>query len=627
MSKSRIFRRLAATLSILVAALTTPPTFAAPEDLDATFGTGGVALGRLGEIVQRVALQADGKIVALTGLRLLRFQVDGTPDPTFGDGTGVADLSPLCAQVGLYSCPGFAALTLQPDGKIVIAGSLGGASGVRVARFTVTGQLDPSFGDRGLSTLSPTYTVAATAVTVLSNGDILVAGASLPATALDSGPSLLAFRTDGSLDAAFGQGGQVNPEQGFYGRYSAIGLQGDGKVVVVGTHLPPTGVDMLVARYLPNGQLDTAFGVGGKVINPVQISGLATFAYAAKVQPNGRILLAGAAVGVDSLARPLVSRLNADGTLDTTFGRSGFVLVQYAQGVAEWLDNAAANAVLLQPDGKIVLVGTVGQQFPQLHAASFDRIGIARFDADGSPDITFAGGGSTTIWTGFGAAGYDVVLRADGRLVIGGAVEPSPPIPANDPFVPGRYANVFSSAVLQIEGGTSDHPSPLHQVRAVEYYDANFDHYFVTAMPFEIAALDTSSQSQGWSRTGLTFKVVTEPSVDLQTVCRFFSGQTFAPKSSHFYTPYPQECAEVQQNPGWIYEGGVFFLQLPIGTPGSRTCPGDDPPLYRLYNNGQGGAPNHRYTDDLTIFNQMLAQGWIFEGEAQTKVFACLPPQ
>jgi hypothetical protein len=75
----------------------------------------------------------------------------------------------------------------------------------------------------------------------------------------------------------------------------------------------------------------------------------------------------------------------------------------------------------------------------------------------------------------------------------------------------------------------------------------------------------------------------------------------------------------------WEFEGNAFDLQLPQGIVGQRTCPAETVPVYRLYNNGQGGAPNHRYTDSLDIFNHMLAQGWIFEGEEQTKVFACGP--
>jgi len=64
---------------------------------------------------------------------------------------------------------------------------------------------------------------------------------------------------------------------------------------------------------------------------------------------------------------------------------------------------------------------------------------------------------------------------------------------------------------------------------------------------------------------------------------------------------------------------------LPIGALGARDCPAGTARLYRLYNNGADGAPNHRYTDDLTVFEQMLALGWTFEGEAQTRVFSCIP--
>jgi hypothetical protein len=107
--------------------------------------------------------------------------------------------------------------------------------------------------------------------------------------------------------------------------------------------------------------------------------------------------------------------------------------------------------------------------------------------------------------------------------------------------------------------------------------------------------------------------------------CRFFST-AFAPKSSHFYTPFPAECTTLKSNPGWQFESIAFYLQIPTGYgTGSGSCPSGTVPLYRAYNNGMGGAPNHRYTTSLTILDLMLAQGWVFEGEANTKVFACVP--
>jgi uncharacterized protein DUF5648 len=139
-----------------------------------------------------------------------------------------------------------------------------------------------------------------------------------------------------------------------------------------------------------------------------------------------------------------------------------------------------------------------------------------------------------------------------------------------------------------------------------------------------LAALD-SGAIPGWIRTGRTFRVYPLGAAGKSDVCRFFSGQSFAPKSSHFYTPYPNECAALRAQGIWQYEGDVFALGLPSGAPGQGTCGSGDSPLYRLYNNGMGGAPNHRYTDDPTLVDAMIAIGWVFEGEAQTRVFACKP--
>jgi len=110
-------------------------------------------------------------------------------------------------------------------------------------------------------------------------------------------------------------------------------------------------------------------------------------------------------------------------------------------------------------------------------------------------------------------------------------------------------------------------------------------------------------------------------------VCRFFSDQAFAPRSSHFYTHYAHECGLLKGGSVWKYEGNAFHLQLPGGVPGAGVCPFGSRPLYRAYNNGLSGAPNHRYTIDAVVLDSMVAQGWTFEGEAQTRVFACVPEQ
>jgi hypothetical protein len=156
---------------------------------------------------------------------------------------------------------------------------------------------------------------------------------------------------------------------------------------------------------------------------------------------------------------------------------------------------------------------------------------------------------------------------------------------------------------------------------AVEYYHSAYGHYFVTASPQEIAALDAGSFS-GWSRTGESFGVFDLNTAGAASTCRFWSGQTYAPKSSHFYTPLDWECAIVKGKPAWQFEGEVFAMKLP-DTAGN--CAGDTVPLYRLYNDPPPtGAPNHRYTTSFAIREQMIVQGWIAEGYG-IGVIGCVP--
>ena len=150
--------------------------------------------------------------------------------------------------------------------------------------------------------------------------------------------------------------------------------------------------------------------------------------------------------------------------------------------------------------------------------------------------------------------------------------------------------------------------SPGAATVAVEYFHAGFGHYFVTAQANEIAGIDAGVFA-GFARTGESWGVWTS-GTGLADVCRFFTT-FFAPKSSHFYTANGAECDLVKQNPVWQYEKLAFQVVLP-GAGGA--CP-VGVPLYRLYNNGTTGAPNHRYTTSLAIRAQMLAQGYTAEAD------------
>jgi len=105
------------------------------------------------------------------------------------------------------------------------------------------------------------------------------------------------------------------------------------------------------------------------------------------------------------------------------------------------------------------------------------------------------------------------------------------------------------------------------------------------------------------------------------TVCRFYSV-AFGPKSAHFYTPLADECTRLKTSPDWTFEGEVFAI---AGSRADGTCNAGTVPVYRLYNNGEGGAPNHRYTSVAAIRDAMVAAGWILEGNGPGLAFMCAP--
>jgi len=129
-----------------------------------------------------------------------------------------------------------------------------------------------------------------------------------------------------------------------------------------------------------------------------------------------------------------------------------------------------------------------------------------------------------------------------------------------------------------------------------------------------VAVLQDNAQ---WPR----LKAYAQGTPGVPTVCRFFSA-AFAPKSSHFYTNMPYECDLAKTYPAWTFEGEVFNIP---GAAADGTCAPGTVPVYRLYNNGQSGAPNHRYVTVPLVRDQMLAAGWVLEGNLPGLAFMCAP--
>ncbi len=205
------------------------------------------------------------------------------------------------------------AMALQPDGKVVMVG--GTFVDFIMARFDANGQLDTAFGDGGFVTtdMIPDQQEESMAVAIQPDGGIVVAGY----VGFDATLAIARYLPDGSLDATFGSGGKVTGT--VPGRGYAVAIQPDGGILVAGEAVVDGSstdfADFLLARYLPDGTLDAAFGEDGVVVT--DIGGGTNTARNIVLAPDGTIVVSGEPYG-DSpeTARTDVARYTADGRLD-----------------------------------------------------------------------------------------------------------------------------------------------------------------------------------------------------------------------------------------------------------------------------------------------------------------------
>ena len=152
-------------------------------------------------------------------------------------------------------------------------------------------------------------------------------------------------------------------------------------------------------------------------------------------------------------------------------------------------------------------------------------------------------------------------------------------------------------------------------VTVVEYYNASLGHYFMTPRSNEIELLDTH-QFPGWVRTGLAFDAynpASHPPSAVQ-ICRMYNDK-YNGTSSHFYGTLHGDCAVTQQLfPDWTFEDPELF-DADVGN-AAGTCPIGEYPVFRVFNNGMGGAPNHRFTNSPEVVQRMVAKGYASEGPA-----------
>ncbi len=285
--------------------------------------------------------------------------------------------------------------------------------------LAAAGDLDTSFdGDGKTTTDFFNYQDIVQAVAIQLDGRVVVAGTvwhadgSRPFDVSDFG--VARYNPDGTLDMSFGNGGKVSTD--FYSRQDqafAVAIQPDGKIVVAGIAATDNANgDFALARYNPNGTLDTTFDGDGKVTTTLSLAD--DFAYAMALQADGKIVLAGRSV-VDFGQRQLdfaLARYNPDGSLDSGFDGDGLVFTNFFNS------SDIAFALAIQPDGRLVAAGPIG-------TTTSTDFGVARYNTDGSLDVTFGTLGKATVDLVQDDEARSVILQQDGRIVVGGYVAAS----------------------------------------------------------------------------------------------------------------------------------------------------------------------------------------------------------
>ena len=373
--------------------------------LDPSFGTGGQVETSISpdsddRFATKIALQPDGRLLAVARNMMVRYNADGTPDTGFGaNGQVQVQFGPLNERLQ--------AVAVQPDGRILVAGytddnlSLPANNDFALARFNADGTPDTGFGVNGVVTTDFAGMIdAASAILILPDGAILLAG-SARVTVLDVDFGLARYTSAGVPDSTFGANGDGKATVNLAGNQDlayTVALQSDGRIIVTGRAALSGGSDpdIGIARFDTNGILDASFGTAGIVR---VATAEADWPLDAVIDGSDRILVSGSYSG-----SAFVARYDANGAPDASF----------AGGMLITSTLSTANGIALDSAGRILIAGAVNGD-----------MGIVRLLDDGTIDTSFGTNGDGVITVDFyngNDAASDVAVQPDGRIVAGGVV-------------------------------------------------------------------------------------------------------------------------------------------------------------------------------------------------------------
>jgi uncharacterized delta-60 repeat protein len=392
-------------------AVTAGVALAAPGDLDSGFGTGGKTTIDFGgtDRATHVALTPDGRIVVL-----------GLTSATGGGDFAVVRLRSNGTPDPTFNGTGRESVStgptvndigggvvVQPDEKIIVSGQGNATQDFVIKSLNPDGSLDTSFGSGGTTSVDFGGDDIPNQMIRQPDGKLVLVGAT--GSAGNQHFAVARLNADGSPDTSFGSGGKTTIDFGGDDTAYGVAVQPDGKLVIAGQGDPDH--EMAVARLNADGTLDTSFGTDGEAtVASGGTSGgsSASAAYALALEPDGKIVLTGSnAIGRGYQA---VARLNTNGTLDTSFGAGyGVVSLNYGASIPE-----LALGIVVQPDGKLVVLGNGG--------VNNDFV-LTRLSSAGVPDSGFGSGGALKV--DFGGTEYDgdLVQQADGKFVLAGSTD------------------------------------------------------------------------------------------------------------------------------------------------------------------------------------------------------------
>lgn len=412
--------------TLLLLGFITSALNAQPGVLDPTFGNGGIVTTNYSpdignSIPVDMKLLPDGRIVSMgsfqgLGEARLAFTMqapDGTLDPAFGNGGIALQDVDTTTNIEFWN-----SLVIDASGRPYAGGSVD--YGLAVVRCLANGAPDPTFGNAGLARLPGSLDTAHAqgGLALQADGGILIAGFA-SGIGYQRG-EVYRLLPDGGPDPSFGNNGRVelDPYSGLE-YITDVAVQPDGRIVVCGHAFVAPDQEGFVLRLNADGTTDNTFGTNGRAV--LSVAPGDDEAHAIRALPGGKLLVAGVHE-IGSNTQPMIARLNADGTLDTSFGTSGYTVFTTAY-------SSYIHDLHVQVDGKALFCGAMW------NGTIGEAMMLLRVNADGSPDVTFGTDG--VVMTQVGAASSLEIMRA-------AAVGPDAKI-----YAVGRHGSGFTNEAVQ----------------------------------------------------------------------------------------------------------------------------------------------------------------------------------